>query len=279
MTTTQMTMPAGIAPGLKAKLHTTWMAGDYDHFSRFMEGEARLFYERLNVLPGMRMLDVACGSGQLALMAARAGMRPTGVDIAENMIERARARAAGALLPVRFETADAEALPYSDGSFDVVVSLYGAMFAPRPDLAAREMARVCVPGGMIAMGNWTASGFVGRMFKVISGYIAPAGMPSPLVWGDEETVRERFKGPVSQLRMTRRTHLFDYPFPPSEVVEFFRRYYGPAQMAFRALDESGQLMLRQDLERLWSSANRANGDVTVVESEYLEVVGIRGEVE
>lgn len=272
MTTTQMAMPADSMPGLKAKLQTTWMAGNYDHFSRFMEGEARRFYERLGVLEGMRLLDVACGSGQVALIAAREGVQSTGVDIAENMIERARARAAGALLPARFETADAEALPFADGSFDMVVSVFGAMFAPRPELVARELARVCVPGGRIAMANWTASGFIGKMFKVISGYIAPSGMPSPLLWGDEETVRQRFDGLARELRMTRRPHVFDYPFPPSEVVEFFRQYYGPTQMAFRNLDAEGQMMLRRDLEMLWSSANRAGGDVTVVESEYLEAV-------
>lgn len=275
MTTAQMTMAAGMMPGLKAKLQTAWTAGNYDHFSRFMEGEARRFYERLNVLPGMRLLDVACGSGQVALMAARDGVRSTGVDIAGNLIERAKARAAGAKTPARFEVADAEALPFADATFDVVVSLYGAMFAPRPEMVAEEMARVCVPGGKIAMANWTASGFVGQMFKVISGYIAPTGMPSPLLWGDEETVRARLETLVSDLKMARRTHVFDYPFPPSEVVEFFRRCYGPAHMAFRGLDETGQLMLQQELEDLWSSHNRGSGMVTVVESEYLEVTAIR----
>src|SRR5215831_13827969 len=135
--------------GLKTRLRSTWMAGDYDRFSRYMENDARSFYERLDVPPGAHLLDVGCGSGQLALIAAREGVRVTGVDIAENLIERARIRATADNLPARFEVADAESLPFSDGSFDVVVSLIGAMFAPRPQLVANELTRVCVPGGTI----------------------------------------------------------------------------------------------------------------------------------
>ena len=150
---------------LKARLKSIWMAGDYDRFSRYMESGAREFYERLPVAPGCRFLDVGCGSGQLALMAAKDGLEVTGVDIAGNWVERARARAQGEDLRARFEEADAEALPFEDASFDVVASLIGAMFAPRPDLVAKELLRVCVPGGTIAMANWTPQGFVGQMFN------------------------------------------------------------------------------------------------------------------
>ena len=139
---------------LKSRLRATWMAGDYDRFSRSMENDARSFYERLDVPPGAHLLDVACGSGQLALIAAREGVRVTGVDIAENLIERARARSIAEGLPASFRVADAESLPFPDASFDVVVSLIGAMFAPRPHLVATELTRVCVPGGTIAMANW-----------------------------------------------------------------------------------------------------------------------------
>jgi ubiquinone/menaquinone biosynthesis C-methylase UbiE len=148
-----------------------------------MENDARSFYERLDVPPGAHLLDVACGSGQLALIAAREGVRVTGVDIAENLIERAQARSMAESLPARFRIADAEELPFPDASFDMVVSLIGAMFAPRPTLVARELTRVCVPGGTIAIANWTAEGFVGKMFNTIAKFIAPAGMPSPLLWG------------------------------------------------------------------------------------------------
>jgi SAM-dependent methyltransferase len=240
-----------------------------------MEKDARLFYERLDVPPGSHLLDVACGSGQLALIAAREGVRVTGVDIAENLIERAQARAMAENLPARFEIGDAESLPFPDGSFDVVVSLIGAMFAPRPDLVAREFTRVCAPCGTITMGNWTAEGFVGRMFRTISKFIAPSGMPSPLLWGDEEIVRERFGARVHGLTFARRQYTFDYPFPPSEVVNFFRLYYGPVNRAFAWLDRDDRRKLYRELEELWSTHNRARGGFTLVAAEYLEVTGTR----
>lgn len=263
------------ADSLKARLKQTWMAGDYDRFSRYLEGGAREFYERLAVPPGSRLLDVGCGSGQLALMAAKDGLDVTGVDIASNLIERARARAQAEGLRVRFEEADAEALPFEDASFDAVVSLIAAMFAPRPDFVAKELLRVCTPGGTIAMANWTPQGFVGQMFKAVSKFIAPSGMPAPVLWGDEATVRERFGQGLAELHLTKRHYLFSYPFPPSEVVEFFRLYYGPTNRAFASLDGDGREQLRQELETLWSAHNRAGLGCTMVLAEYLEVIGVR----
>ncbi len=260
---------------VKTRLKNIWMAGDYDRFSRYMEGGAREFYERLNVAPGCQLLDVGCGSGQLALMAARDGLEVTGVDIASNLVERARARAQAEGLRARFEEADAESLPFEDASFDVVTSLIGAMFAPRPDLVAKELLRVCIPGGTIAMANWTPQGFVGQMFKTVLTFIAPSGMPSPVLWGDEATVRERLGEGLSELDLVRRHYTFSYPFPPTEVVEFFRLYYGPTNQAFESLDAGGREGLRQELETLWSSHNRAGKDCTTVFAEYLEVIGIR----
>lgn len=261
--------------GLKARLTSIWTAGDYDRFSRFMEGGAREFYERLNIAPGCKVLDVASGSGQLALMAAKDGIEVTGVDIAGNLVERAQARAQAEGLKVHFKEADAEALPFDDASFDVVASLIGAMFAPRPQLVAQELLRVCVPGGTIAMANWTPQGFVGQMFKTIAKFIAPSGMPSPVLWGDESTVRERLAHGLSDLSLARRQYLFSYPFPPSEVVEFFRQYYGPTNRAFASLDNEGQAQLRHELETLWAAHNRAGAGCTTVFAEYLEVIGIR----
>jgi len=260
---------------LKSRLRTTWMAGDYDRFSRFMENDARSFYERLDVPPGAHLLDVACGSGQLALIAAREGVRVTGVDIAENLIERAQARSMAEAVPARFQVADAESLPFPDSSFDVVVSLIGAMFAPRPTLVARELTRVCVPGGTIAMANWTAEGFVGKMFRTIAKFIAPSGMPSPLLWGDEAVVRERFGSQVCELKFARRHYTFDYPFPPSDVVNFFRLYYGPVNRAFVSLDRAGRKSLHQELEAIWSEDNRGQDGFTLVAAEYLEVIATR----
>src|SRR3954463_12591664 len=261
--------------GLKSKLKATWMAGDYDRFSRYMENDARSFYEDLDLPAGCRLLDVGCGSGQLALMAAKDGIDVTGIDIAPNLIARAQARAKAEALKARFFEGDAEALPFEDASFDVVVSLIGAMFAPQPELVARELLRVCSPGGTIAMGNWTPEGFIGQMFKTFAKFIAPSGMPSPVLWGDEAVVRERLGYGVSELTMTRKQYNFSYPFSPGEVVEFFRKYYGPTNRAFASLDEMERSKLSGELEALWSAHNRGGDQFTVVSAEYLEVVAIR----
>jgi len=241
---------------LKTRLKATWMTGDYDRFSRYMERGAEQFFQRIGVKPGARLLDVGCGSGQLSLIAARTGADVTGCDIATNWVEKARSRAAAEGLRVRFEEGDAEALPYGDGQFDVVASLIGAMFASRPDLVSDELVRVCRPGGVIAMANWTPGGFVGKMFKTISRYISPSGMPSPLLWGDEGTVRERLSEGTAHLEFALRTYPFEYPFPPEEVVEFFRVHYGPMTRAFASLDPNGQEQLRNELVELWSAHNR-----------------------
>jgi len=265
--------------GLKIRLKETWMAGDYDRFSRYMEQGARAFYEQLDIPAGCELLDVACGSGQVALWAARDGVNASGVDIAPNLIQRAQARAKAEGLNARFVEGDAEALPFEDASFDVVTSLFGAMFAPHPDLVARELLRVCSPGGTIAMGNWTREGFVGQMFKTFAKFIAPSGMPAPVLWGDEAVVRQRLghgvSDLVSDLRMTRRLYDFTYPFPPAEVVEFFRQYYGPTNRAFESLNDSDGRQLREELEELWSEHNRAGDELTVVQAEYLEVIATR----
>jgi SAM-dependent methyltransferase len=261
---------------LKARLKATWMDGNYDYFSRFMESSAIEFLDRLGVTPGASFLDVACGSGQLGLIAARRGAQVTGIDIASNSILAARGRAASEGLDARFDEGDAEALPYPDAAFDVVASLYGAMFAPRPELVAAELLRVCRPGGTIAMGNWTREGFIGRMFKTFARFIAPPGMPAPVLWGDEGTVRDRFGAGVSHLRLTRVTYRFDYPFAPAGVVEFFREHYGPTTRAFATLAEPERSALRADLVDLWASHNQSsNPSRTIVDSEYLEVVGVR----
>jgi SAM-dependent methyltransferase len=260
---------------LKTRLKKTWMAGDYDRFSRYMENGARDFYERLNAAPGAQFLDVACGSVQLALIAARDGLKVTGVDFAGNLVERAQERAHAENLSAHFEEADAEALPFDDASFDIVASLVGAMFAPRPDFVAEELLRVCSPGGTIGMVNWTPQGFIGQMFKAVSKFIAPSGMPAPVLWGDEATVRERLGAGLSELSLVKRNYTFSYPFPPAEVVEFFRLNYGPTNLAFASLDTAGAEALRKELEALWSSQNRAGLGSTTVFAEYLEVIGVR----
>jgi SAM-dependent methyltransferase len=261
---------------LKSRLKATWMDGNYDRFSRLMEASAVEFLDRLRVAPRAALLDVACGSGQLALIAARRGVNVTGVDIATNAILAARERAAAAKLDARFDEGDAEALPYPDASFDVVTSLYGAMFAPRPERVASELLRVTKPGGRIAMGNWTKEGFIGQMFKIFARFIAPPGMPSPVLWGDESTVRQRFGEGVSELRLTRVNYLFDYPFPPADVVEFFKDNYGPTTRAFASLGEPERSTLRAELVSHWTAFNLSTDpNRTQVNGEYLEIVATR----
>ena len=261
---------------LKTRLKATWMDGNYDYFSRFMASSAAQFLDPLRLSPGAALLDVACGSGQLALVAAERGLKVTGVDIATNLILAARGRAAAAGLDVRFDEGDAEALPYPDANFDAVASLYGAMFAPRPERVAAELLRVCRPGGIVSMGNWTKEGFVGAMFKTFARFLMPPDMPSPLLWGDEDVVRERFGDGVSDLRLTRVLYRFDYPFGPADVVEFFREHYGPATRAFATLGEAEQAALRAELVELWSAHNTATAaGRTAVDGEYLDVVATR----
>ena len=262
---------------LKTRLRNTWMTGDYGRFSRYMERDAEAFYRRLPIQPGAQLLDVGCGAGQLSLIAARAGARVTGCDIAENWLAQARRSAAAEGLTVTFEEGDAEALPYQDSTFDAVVSLIGAMFAPRPELVAAELTRVCRPGGIIAMANWTGPGFVGQMFKIIARHIAPSGMPSPVLWGDEPTVRQRLGSGVARLECTRHVYEFSYPFSPADVVEFFRANYGPMTRAFASIGEGAEPQLRAELIDLWSRHNRATDGTTRVDAEYLQVVAVRSQ--
>lgn len=257
-------------------MRAVWSAGDFGKIAEAIYDAGDEFIARLNIAPGERVLDVACGTGNLAIPAARAGAQVTGVDIAPNLIEQARARAAADGLICRFDEGDAEAMPYADASFDTVVTMFGAMFAPRPDRTASELLRVTRPGGRIAMANWTSEGFTGEMFRTGSKHVPPpAGIPSPLQWGDEATVRERFGENVLDLKMSRTRLVFRFAMSPAEVVEHFRQYFGPTQFAFNALDADSQDALRADLTGLWRDNNRAADGTTEVESEYLSVIGVR----
>jgi ubiquinone/menaquinone biosynthesis C-methylase UbiE len=261
---------------LKTRLRATWIAGDFGQIAKAYTTEAEDFVNRLNLKAGTKVLDVACGTGNTALPAARAGADVTGVDIAPNLIEQAREKAKLEGLNAKFDEGDAEALPYADASFDVVITMFGAMFAPRPELVAAELKRVCRPGGFIAMANWTPSGFLGQMFKIIASHVTPpAGMPSPMMWGVEENVRERLGEGISKLETKLQNLKFTFPFSPAEVVEQFRIYYGPTQKAFGTLDESKQAALRKELEQLWTANNQATDGTTEVEAQYLEVIATR----
>lgn len=275
MTTTDSTIPSEMQ-ALKTRLKATWESGDYGAFARYLEPGALTFLSGLHLAPGEQYLDVACGAGQLAIPAARTGVHATGVDIAANLIAQARARAAAEGLPVRFDEGDAEALPYEDASFDVVSSLVGAMFAPRPERVAAELLRVTRPGGRLVLGNWTPEGFIGGMFKVMGQHVPPSPlMPSPMAWGREDVVRERLGDGVREVRFERFAYPFAYPFGPAEVVTYFRDTYGPTVKAFAALGESGQAALRADLETHWAGHNEATDGTTRLHAELLVVRAVR----
>ena len=263
---------------IKARLKATWESGDFGQIAKFIETEAAEFMSHLQLRPGLRVLDVACGTGNLAVIAARAGCETSGVDIASNLIVQARERARKEKLTIEYKEGDAEALPYPDASFDRVVSMYGIMFAPRPDLVVRELLRVTKTGGLIALANWTPDGFIGKMFGVFKAHVPPppAGIPSPLKWGNEKIVRERLGAGVSELRMTRRIARMQYPFDPASTVDFFRTYYGPTHRAFASLQPEGQAALRRDLVQLQTQNNVATRpNETETPAEYLEIIARR----
>jgi ubiquinone/menaquinone biosynthesis C-methylase UbiE len=261
---------------LKQRMRDTWSAGDFGQIARYTAKCAEDFVGRLQIQPGARVLDVACGTGNLAMPAARKGAAVWGIDIAANLLKQARQKAAAENLKANFEEGDAERLPYPDVHFDVVMSMFGAMFAPRPQLVAAELARVCRPGGTIAMANWMPSGFVAKQFALGNRYAPPPqGIPAPVLWGDEQVVRQRLSASASQIRTTPRTVDFDYPFSPREVVQFFRQYFGPTQVAFSRLPPDAQAAYRDDLESLWREHNEGTDSHTLVRAEYLEVIATR----
>jgi len=261
---------------LKDRLRDTWSAGDYGQVAQSIAAGAAEFVERLELKAGTRVLDVACGTGNLALPAAKTGADVTGIDIAPNLIEQAKERAAAERLDIKFDVGDAEAVPFDDASFDSVMTMFGAMFAPRPEVVAAELERVCRPGGLIAMANWTPAGFAGQMFEINARYVPPPpGISPPVLWGKEDVVRERLAAGISDLQMMRRLITITYPFEPIEVVEHFRKYFGPTQKSFDSLDAAGQAALRKDLEELWTEHNQATDGTTRVEGEYLEVRAVR----
>jgi SAM-dependent methyltransferase len=261
---------------LKTKLKATWMAGDFGQIAKLAEPAAREFVRRQNLGPGMQVLDVACGTGNTSLPAALTGACVTGADIADNLVEQARMRAKDEGVKVNFEEGDAEQLPYSDATFDVVLSMFGAMFAPRPDRVTSELLRVCKPGGRIVMANWTPRGFVGQVFKATAKHVSPPpGIQPAVLWGDEDTVRQRFGDRVDRLLFTPVSFQLNLPFSVPDSVEFYRLYYGPTARSFAALPEDKQPFLRRDLEAAFGQFNRANDGTTSLEAQYLEVVALK----
>ena len=267
---------------IKAGMRATWMSGDFGVIARTVQKDADLFAARLNIAPGTRVLDVATGTGNLALSIARAGgsIFVTGIDIAPNLLAQARIRAAAEHLSIQFDEGDAEALPYPDASFDAVVTMFGAMFAPRPDRVVAELARVLRPGGTLSMANWTPGGFAGRMFAVGARHAPPPpGVPAPVLWGDPITVHQRLDDHFASLRTEVIQLSFDMPMDAAETVDHFRQYFGPTQASFKRLDPAGQRALEADLIALWSGANTAADPAhhMLVPNEYLQVTATRNE--
>lgn len=265
-------VPAWSEDPLTARARSVWTAGDFLPIARSFAAGAEEFIARLALRPGESVLDVACGTGNLAIPAARAGARVSGIDIAPNLIAQAQHEARTAGCVIAFEVGDAEALPYDDGRFDTTVTMFGAMFAYRPDRAATELLRVTRPGGRVAMANWTPEGFIGKMLRAHTAVVSPPpGVPSSLEWGKEEMVRARFAGGLTALSCTRRTLELRFPFPPAAVTELFATCYGPTVSTLRATDPDGGSRLRDELTRLFQQHNLATDGTTVVAGEYLDV--------
>ena len=221
---------------------------------------------------GQSVLDVAAGNGNATLAAARRWCDVTSTDYVPALLERGKARASAEGLAVRFETADAEALPYADGSFDVVLSTFGVMFTPNQEKAASEMARVCKSGGKIGLANWTPASFIGSLFKLIGGYLPPpAGVKPPSLWGTEEHLRVLFGDRLATLDAERKHFVFRYR-TPQHWIDTFRTYYGPVQKAFIGVGPEREEQLNADLIALVKQFNRADDGAMVVPSQYLEVV-------
>jgi SAM-dependent methyltransferase len=253
-----------------------WSKGDFAMVANIVYGASENLAEALEIIPGERVLDVACGSGNGAISAARRTWGGTvGADYVPALLERGRERAAAERLEVEFVEADAQDLPFEDASFDVAMSIYGAMFAPDQEKAASELLRVVKPGGRIGMGNWTPGGAVGTMFKTIAKHAPPPpGVDSPLLWGTEERLRELFGDGISDLRVEHR--ISRQPFRSADhYIEFFRTYFGPTQMAYERVGSEGEQALTDDLHAFLEGANTAGERALVLEAEYLEVITTR----
>jgi SAM-dependent methyltransferase len=264
--------PAIDLAAVKNKQQLAWSAGDYAVVGTTLQIVGESLCEALDLRAGQRVLDVAAGNGNATLAAARRWCDVVSTDYVPSLLEHGRARANADGLPVKFEQADAENLPYSDHSFDVVMSTFGVMFTPDQDKAAAEMARACKPGGRIGLANWTPASFVGQIFKTMGKYLPPpAGVKSPALWGTEERLHELFGERLESIEIERRNFLFRY-HSANHWLEVFRTYYGPMHKSFGALDAGKQEELATDLVALAESFNRATDGTLVAPSEYIEVV-------
>lgn len=272
---TATAIPASFDPAIE-RARTIWTSGDFGKIAAGYALGAAAFVDRLALAPGETVLDVACGTGNLTIPAAKKGAAVAGVDVAANLLESARVAAEAESLPIEFNLGAAEDLPCADASFDTVISMFGVMFTGRPEAALAELLRVTRPGGRIALANWTPGGFVASMLKAHTNFVPPpAGSPSTLAWGDETTMRERLQPHASRVRSARfvpRTIELAFAMSPAAVIELFRECYGPTVRTFAALDAGRRAMLAADLESLWSEHNSGPHGTTSVQAEYTEVI-------
>jgi SAM-dependent methyltransferase len=268
--------PAPDFAAVKRRQQATWASGDFSVVAARIVFQAEHLCETADVQAGWRVLDVATGSGNAAIAAARRGCEAVGVDYVPALLERGRVRAAAEHLDVRFVEGDAEDLPFADASFDAVLSIYGVMFAPDHRRAAAELARVCRPGGRIALASWTPDGFIGETFRIFSRYLPPApGLQPPVAWGDDVYLDTLFGRAAAARTSHRRTAVFRFR-SAEENVDFFRTYYGPTLRAFEALDPVPREALRADLLALARKYDRNGGTGPVaITADYLETVIVR----
>ena len=260
---------------IKSRQQAAWGSGDYAMIGTTLQIVGETLCEAVDLRGGQRVLDVAAGNGNATLAAARRFADVVSTDYVGALLDRGRERAAAERLPVTFQEADAEALPFPDASFDVVLSTFGVMFTPNQQKAANELARVCRPGGKIGMANWTPEGFIGQLFKTIGKYVPPApGVKSPALWGNKAHLDALFTS-GGAVQAESRSFVFRYK-SPRHWIEIFRNYYGPLLKAFAAIDPPARDALQADLDALLGKFNAAKDGTLVVPSEYLEVVVTKG---
>ncbi len=255
---------------IKQRQQATWASGDYAAVGTTLQIVGERICEAVDLCAGERVLDVAAGNGNATLAAARRLADVTSTDYVGALLDGGKARAVAEHLPVTFQQADAEALPFADNSFDVALSTFGVMFTPNQAKSAAEMARVVRKGGRIGLANWTPGSFIGQLFKIIGGHVPPpAGVKSPALWGSADHLRELFDG--HQILATKQIFNFRYK-SPEHWLEFFKSFYGPTNRAFAALDAQKQAALEADILVLLRQFNRGGDRTLIVPSEYLEAV-------
>jgi ubiquinone/menaquinone biosynthesis C-methylase UbiE len=270
----RQTTPAAIPDltALKDRQRMAWSSGDYAVVGTTLQIVGEQLCEALDLRAGQKVLDVAAGNGNVSLAAAHRWCDVISTDFVPSLLERGRARASAEGLTIQFNEADAEALPFSDGTFDAVVSTFGVMFTPNQSQAAAELLRVCKSGGKIGLTNWTPEGFIGQVFKTLGKYLPPpAGAKSPALWGTRTRLNEMFEADASSIKAEPRLFNFRYR-SPEHFLDVFKTFYGPVLKAFAALDTTTQENLSNDLHALIVRLNKAGDGTMVVPSEYLEVV-------